>query len=82
VRSESTLSLKAYARMTRLNAAMSRADAAARPAWSRISADAGYCDQSHLVRECRAVTGRTPGPLHRERRAQADLSKTEMALTP
>ena len=76
VRSESSLSLKAYARMTRLNAAMAGADAAARPAWSRIAADAGYCDQSHLVRECRALTGLVPGPLHRERRAQADLSKT------
>jgi AraC-like DNA-binding protein len=79
VRNEASLSLKAYARMTRLNAAMARADAALKPAWCRISADAGYCDQSHLVRECRALTGFAPGPLHRERRAQADLSKTKRA---
>jgi AraC-like DNA-binding protein len=76
VRTESALSLKAYARMTRLNAAMAIADRVGRPGWARVAADAGYCDQSHLVRECRALTGLAPGPLHRERRAQADLSKT------
>ena len=76
VRAESALSLKAYARMTRFNAAMALADGVLRPAWSRVAADAGYCDQSHLVRECRALTGLAPARLHRERRAQADLSKT------
>jgi len=76
VRTESALSLKAYARMTRLNGAMTVADSSARPSWSRIAADAGYCDQSHLVRECRRLTGLAPVSLHRERRAQADLSKT------
>ena len=28
---------------------------ATRPAWAAIAADSGYCDQSHLVRESRAI---------------------------
>ncbi|MEW2383696.1 AraC family transcriptional regulator [Micromonospora sp. NPDC047707] len=28
--------------------------------WARLAADLGYSDQSHLVREFSAVTGRTP----------------------
>lgn len=29
--------------------------------WSRVAGAAGYHDQSHLVRECRALLGETPG---------------------
>ena len=74
VRAEAAISLKAYARITRLNHAMALADGAARPAWARLAAEAGFCDQSHLVRECRALTGLPPGQAHRERRAQAEIS--------
>ena len=74
VRAETAISLKAYARITRLNHAVALADGAARPAWARLAADAGFCDQSHLVRECRALTGLPPGQAHRERRAQAETS--------
>ena len=33
------------------------------PAWARVAVDAGYFDQSHLVREYRALCGLTPGAL-------------------
>jgi AraC-like DNA-binding protein len=29
-------------------------------AWADVAADAGYADQPHLARECRALTGRPP----------------------
>jgi AraC-like DNA-binding protein len=32
----------------------------ARPDWARIAVDAGYYDQSHLINEFRAFSGRTP----------------------
>jgi AraC-like DNA-binding protein len=74
VRQEAAISLKAYARMTRLNHAMATADHAARPGWARVAAESGFCDQSHLVRECRALAGLTPGRIHLERRAEAETS--------
>jgi AraC-like DNA-binding protein len=74
VRRDAVFSLKAYARMTRLNHAMAAADRAPRLGWARIAADAGFCDQSHLVRECRALTGMSPEPVARERRAQTEMS--------
>jgi methylphosphotriester-DNA--protein-cysteine methyltransferase len=74
VREETALTLKAYARMTRLNHAMVQADGIARPAWARLAAEAGFFDQSHLVRECRGLAGLSPGEAHRERRAQAETS--------
>lgn len=74
VRTETAISLKAYARITRLNHAMALADRAARPGWARLAAEAGFFDQSHLVRECRALAGLSPGQTHRERRAQAETS--------
>jgi AraC-like DNA-binding protein len=64
------VSLKTYARTTRFLRAMTAADRSAAPAWARIAAESGYCDQSHLVRECRALAGMAPGDVHRERRAE------------
>jgi AraC-like DNA-binding protein len=74
VRREAVFSLKAYARITRLNHAMTSADGLRRPPWARIAADAGFCDQSHLVRECRALTGMSPEPVARERRSEIDAT--------
>jgi AraC-like DNA-binding protein len=68
------ISLKRYARITRLLRAVTAADAAMRPAWARIAVECGFCDQSHLVRECRALVGLRPGVVHRERRAEAETS--------
>jgi AraC-like DNA-binding protein len=74
VRREAAISLKAYARIVRLNHAMAAADRTLRPAWARIAAESGFFDQSHLVRECRSLTGQAPSRLIRERRAQAEIS--------
>jgi AraC-like DNA-binding protein len=34
--------------------------------WAAHAAEAGYADQSHLVRECRQISGRTPTQIVRE----------------
>ena len=34
------------------------------PHWSSFALDAGYCDQSHMIREYRALTGLTPSMFH------------------
>lgn len=83
VREASGVSLKHYARTLRLLAAITAADAAARPAWARIAADFGFCDQPHLVRECRQLCRLPPSQVHRERRAEpvAETSKTAQATT-
>ena len=71
---ESAIPLKVHARMIRLNHAMAMADRSAQPGWARVAAESGFCDQSHLVRECRALAGLTPGRIHLERRAEAETS--------
>jgi AraC-like DNA-binding protein len=35
--------------------------------WSGIAVDCGYFDQSHLIRECRTLSGFTPAELVRRR---------------
>ena len=74
VRREAGVSLKGYARTVRLLHAVTTADRVPEPAWARVAADAGFCDQSHLVRECRALCGLAPGEVYRERRAEAEIS--------
>jgi AraC-like DNA-binding protein len=49
------------------------------PQWARIAADAGFCDQSHLVRESRALCGMAPAAVDRERRAEAEMSNRRRA---
>jgi AraC-like DNA-binding protein len=73
VRRASGLSLKAYARIVRFLEAVSAADRASAPTWARIAADAGFCDQSHLVREFRALCGMAPAQVDRERRIESGL---------
>jgi AraC-like DNA-binding protein len=70
VRRDAGLSLKRFARVTRLLTAVTHADRSTGPSWAAIAAESGFCDQSHLVRECRAIAGLAPGEIHRERRAQ------------
>jgi AraC-like DNA-binding protein len=74
VRQEAGISLKEYARITRFLHAVTLADRSTSPAWAAIAADTGFCDQSHLVRECRALSGLAPSQVYRERRAQAEKS--------
>ena len=61
---------KTYARALRLARAMRIADSSTTPAWADIAARAGYCDQSHLIREAIALAGAPPAHLHTERRLQ------------
>lgn len=74
VRRHAGVSLKGYARTLRLVHAMTQADRSTRPGWARLAADAGFCDQSHLIRECRALCGLTPVEVHEERRVEAEIS--------
>ena len=64
------VSPKRYARTLRLIRSMRMADGLPRPVWADVAVAAGYCDQSHLIRECIAATGSTPRALHAERRRQ------------
>ena len=64
---------KMYARTVRLLRAVTIADAY--PAdqaisWAKVAADSGFYDQSHLIRECHALCGLTPGEILMERRTE------------
>jgi AraC-like DNA-binding protein len=54
------LSLKQFMKIRRLHAALGLAHSATRLSWSRIASEAGYSDQAHLIRDCRALLGETP----------------------
>jgi AraC-like DNA-binding protein len=54
------LTPKAAARLIRFERARATAERAERPDWARIAVDCGYYDQSHLINDFRAVTGRSP----------------------
>ena len=62
---------KSYARAVRFVGAMMLADRADRPCWAGVAAQAGYCDQSHLIRDAIAFANASPADLHDERRRQA-----------
>jgi AraC-like DNA-binding protein len=79
VRRRAGVSLKHYGRTMRFLAAVAQADRARAPHWARIAADAGFCDQSHLVRESRALCGMAPVAVDRERRAEAGTSNRRRA---
>jgi AraC-like DNA-binding protein len=59
------LSPKALARVVRFGNAV-RAALGGEP-WARIASDVGYADQSHLIREFRALAGVTPSEYRTER---------------
>jgi AraC-like DNA-binding protein len=44
----------------------SRLNASEQVSLAEIAAEAGYSDQAHLSRDCKAVTGRTPSEFARE----------------
>ena len=55
------VSPKVFGRVMRLRRVVNRIARAPRAAsWTSIALDAGYADQSHLIREFRALTGLTP----------------------
>jgi AraC-like DNA-binding protein len=73
VEREAGVTIKTYARTLRLLRAVTIADAC--PAtgpiqWASVAADTGFYDQSHLIRECHALCGLTPGEILTERRTE------------
>lgn len=62
------LSPRALSRRLRLAAAMLEAERHERPGWAGIAAGAGYSDQSHMIRECRAILGQKPREVFAQRR--------------
>jgi AraC-like DNA-binding protein len=82
VRRRAGISLKQYGRTMRFLAAVARADRALVPRWARIAAEAGFCDQSHLVRESRALCGLAPAAVDRERRSEAGTSNRRGTCRP
>jgi AraC-like DNA-binding protein len=59
-REEIGLPPKAVARVLRFERARALATSGSPPDWARIAVESGYYDQSHLIKEFRAFTGRTP----------------------
>lgn len=51
---------KRFCRIMRLQEAIRHASSGARPDWTDIALASGYCDQSHLVRDFRHMTGLSP----------------------
>jgi AraC-like DNA-binding protein len=70
-REEIGLPPKAVARVLRFERARALATGAERPDWARIAVDCGYYDQSHLINDFRAFTGRTPGTFFQDEVAPA-----------
>jgi AraC-like DNA-binding protein len=62
---------KAVARVLRFERARALAEAAPRPDWVGIAVECGYYDQSHLINDFRAFTGRTPGTFFQDAAAPA-----------
>jgi AraC-like DNA-binding protein len=59
-REEVGLPPKRAARLLRFDRARALAERGERPDWARIALECGYYDQSHLINEFRAITGRAP----------------------
>ena len=59
---------KMLARVVRFQHAVALLDAGPPLSWSALAYEAGFADQSHLVREFRALAGLTPGDFAAERR--------------
>jgi AraC-like DNA-binding protein len=85
------VSPKSFARVIRLQSLIAMLNRETTPlrdrSWAFLAADFGYADQSHLVREVKALTGLTPGNLLRERMSDlfnpiTDLSDTFPANSP
>lgn len=58
---------KSLAGVLRFRRLLRALDEAPSPGWSGVAADHGYYDQSHLIRDFKRFTGRSPGRYLRER---------------
>lgn len=65
------LSPRGWVRRLRLTAALLEAEQQNRPDWAGIAAGHRFSDQAHLIRECRAILGESPGEIHAYRRSMA-----------
>jgi AraC-like DNA-binding protein len=57
------LTPKVYARVQRFQHVMERMQSPTTRTWTELAQDCGYFDQSHLIRECRSMSGFTPTEL-------------------
>lgn len=71
------LSPRAVLRRRRLTTAMLAAERSDQPAWADIAAGHSFADQSHMIRECRALIGTSPAEWHRQRRIMAVSFNTQ-----
>jgi AraC-like DNA-binding protein len=55
------LGLRRFLRIRRLHTALEHRLSTPSATWSRIAAAAGFADQPHLVRDCHALLGESPG---------------------
>ncbi|TNE60523.1 MAG: AraC family transcriptional regulator [Sphingomonadales bacterium] len=65
------LSPRGWVRRLRLTAALLEAESQERPDWAGIAAGNRFADQAHLIRECRAILGESPGMIHALRQPMA-----------
>ena len=65
---------KLFARVARLRSALQLSARTMVPDWSGIASDAGYFDQSHMIRDFRSLTGETPAGF---KRLQAELPRPD-----
>lgn len=79
-RREIGLSPQHFARIRRLQSVVRRLEQGAPPrGWAYLAADTGYCDQSHLIREFRALAGTTPGRYAEEQNTLNELFAAEVS---
>lgn len=72
-RSEVGVTAKEFARLSRFHGVVARLHRDTPPQWSRLAVQAGYHDQSHLVRDFREFAGITPAAYWRETHPLSDL---------
>ncbi|MFO0747938.1 MAG: helix-turn-helix domain-containing protein [Myxococcota bacterium] len=64
---------KRFARFVRLQHVLRAADARPHASWADLALAHGYCDQAHLARDVRDLTGLTPSEYRAERADVAEL---------
>jgi AraC-like DNA-binding protein len=74
------LGAKHLARIVRVHAALQMMKRDPLLSGAEISAECGYSDQAHLIRECQALTGRTPARLMTSERSLAGLMREAAAI--
>jgi AraC-like DNA-binding protein len=66
-RAEVGLTPKAFARVRRFHAVLSRLQRATEPDWADVAFDCGYYDQAHFIHEFREFCGMSPARYHARR---------------